>query len=383
GYEGEIIASNWQAGRGPSHFLNLHSDRRIGMIDRHNYFEGAGSMLAIPGSGLLSTGMQQVADRPFMFSEWIHTFPNEYGAEGPAIIGAYGMGLNDWDVSFMFQNSDQGRFRERLGDTWDVVAPQIFALFPAISRQVIRGDVKASEVVFARNVDFASLQRGEINFDDRIEQGYDVKSFSSDTTPVQALAVGRVVVDFVDEARETEVVDLSRHITLDRIFGSTTKELVWWVGKEPQRSFIVISTPKTKALIGNIVDEISGYSWEDIGTIRSITPHFAAIYVTSLDDLPLSESKSMLVTTIARARNTDQKLIGGTLINRGNSPILMEPVVCALTFSNRTDTPTVYVLDHDGRRTGATLPVVSSTNSNSVRLDGRVTKAVYYEVVWE
>ncbi|MDR0327441.1 MAG: hypothetical protein LBI05_04000, partial [Planctomycetaceae bacterium] len=110
GYTGEIITSNWQAGRGPSHFLNLHSDRRIGMIDRHNYFEGPTSMFEMPGTGLLSTGMQQVADRPFMFSEWIHTFPSEFCLEGPVILGAYGMGLNDWDVSFMFQNSDQGHF---------------------------------------------------------------------------------------------------------------------------------------------------------------------------------------------------------------------------------------------------------------------------------
>jgi len=379
GYEGEIIASNWQAGRGPSHFLNLHSDRRIGMIDRHNYFEGAGSMLAVPGSGLLSTGMQQVADRPFMFSEWIHTFPNEFGAEGPAIIGAYGMGLNDWDVSFMFQNSDQGRFRDRLGETWDVVAPQIFALFPAISRQVIRGDVRASEVVFARNVDFASLQRGEINFDDRIEQDYDVKSFSSDTTPVQALAVGRVVVDFVDEATETEVVDLSGH-SVDGMFVSisTTRELAWVSSKDFRVGYILINTPRTQAVVGFMPG--MGFANEALEIGASLDTPFAAIYVTSLDDLPLSVSKSMLITTIARARNTDQKMIGGTLIRRGNGPILMEPVVCELRFHNRNDTPTVYVLDHDGRRTGATLPV---SPNNRVRLDGRVTRAVYYEVVWE
>jgi len=88
----------------------------------------------------------------------------------------------------------------------------------------------------------------------------------------------------------------------------------------------------------------------------------------------------MLITTIARARNTDQKLIGGTLIRRGNGPILMEPVVCSLTFLKREGTPTVYVLDHDGRRTGVTLPVLPN---KVVHLDGRTTKAVYYEVVWE
>jgi hypothetical protein len=249
GYTGEIITSNWHAGRGPSHFLNLHSDRHIGMIDRHNYFEGPTSMFEVPESGLLSTGMQQVSDRPFMLSEWIHTFPSEFCLEGPAILGAYGMGLNDWDVSFMFQNSDQGHFRDKLGETWDVVAPHVFGLFPAVARQVIRGDVQAAKTVFARNVDFASLQQGKLNFDDRVEQGYDVKTFASDTTPVQALAVGRVVVDFVDEAKKTEVVDLSQY-EKDGKFVSDTGELGWQSGKTPRDGSMSINTPRTQALIG-------------------------------------------------------------------------------------------------------------------------------------
>ena len=72
-------------------------------------------MLARAGSGSLSSGLQQVDDRPFMLSEWIHVFPNEWGVEGPAVLGAYGMGLQGWDVSFMFQNRDSGTFSEKIG----------------------------------------------------------------------------------------------------------------------------------------------------------------------------------------------------------------------------------------------------------------------------
>ena len=71
-------------------------------------------------------------------------------------------------------------------------------------------------------------------------------------------------------------------------------------------------------------------------------------------------------------------LIGGTLINRGTGPILMEPVICDIILK-RPGTPTVHVLDHDGRRTGKTLPV----ENGRVKLDGRETKAVYYEVSYE
>ena len=154
GYEGEFISSNWQAGRAYSHLLNLHSDALVGTVDRHNYFAGGegiridnATMLAVPGSGILSSGMQQVTDRPFMLSEWIHVTPNEWGVEGPAIIGAYGMGLQGWDVSFLFQNSDDGGFRSVLNkDRWEATAPQIMGVFPAVARQVLRGDVTQANV---------------------------------------------------------------------------------------------------------------------------------------------------------------------------------------------------------------------------------------------
>jgi hypothetical protein len=152
GYEGAILASNWQAGRGFSHYYNLHSDYLAGIIDRHNYFGGSRdglinnqSMLRVPGTGTFSAGMQQVADRPFMLSEWIHVEPNEWGVEGPAIVGAYGMGLQGWDVSYIFQNRDRGRFMTELWpsgrDVWRVMAPQVYGIFPAVARQVLRADV--------------------------------------------------------------------------------------------------------------------------------------------------------------------------------------------------------------------------------------------------
>ena len=148
GYKGEMISSNWIAGRQMSHFYNLHSDALIGTIDRHNYFGGGrgayhanASMLAIPGSGILSSGLHQVEGRPFMLSEWIHVSPNEWTAEGPAIIGAYGMGLQGWDASYAFQNRDHGTFSSSLRDQWDVTAPNFIGLFPAVSRQVHRQDI--------------------------------------------------------------------------------------------------------------------------------------------------------------------------------------------------------------------------------------------------
>ena len=86
GYEGPLVGSPWQAPAMLPHYYNLRSDYLVGYIDRHNYFGGGlfDSMLAHPGSGYFSSGLQQVIDRPFGLSEWIHVYPSLYSAEGPA-----------------------------------------------------------------------------------------------------------------------------------------------------------------------------------------------------------------------------------------------------------------------------------------------------------
>jgi hypothetical protein len=96
----------------------------------------------------------------------------------------------------MFQNRDSGGFSDRIGrDTWDVTAPQVLGIFPAVARQVLRGDVKESELLAPLYVHVPSLAQVKLGFDDRTIQQYDVKSFDTDKVPARALAVARCAVD--------------------------------------------------------------------------------------------------------------------------------------------------------------------------------------------
>jgi hypothetical protein len=61
----------------------------------------------------------------------------------------------------------------------------------------------------------------------------------------------------------------------------------------------------------------------------------------------------------------------------GKGPTLLEPVKATVRFTGRK-IATVYVLDHDGRRTATTLPV----KANSFTLDGARARALYYEVTF-
>ncbi|MFW6162174.1 MAG: hypothetical protein ACODAJ_05350, partial [Planctomycetota bacterium] len=380
GYEGEVLGSNWQAGRALSHYYNLHADYRVGLIDRHNYFGGGrkgtinnASMLRVPGSAMLSAGMQQVADRPFMLSEWIHVFPNEWGVEGPAIIGAYGMGLQGWDVSYMFQNRDAGAFSSQLGQRWDVTAPQILGIFPAVARQVLRGDVQESDVLAARYVHVPSLAEGKLGFDDKVGQQHDVKTFDSDKVPARALAAARCVVDFTDTWRDTPAFDLARY-RRDGTLVSSTGQLRWTPGDAKLDGHIVIDTPGTQAVVGFA----EGQTCRLGDVVIRPGSRFAAIYVTARGrDATIRTARALLVVAIARARNTGMRISddGTKLLAKGKAPILMEPVAATIAL-RRPGSPKVLLLDHDGLPTSATLPVTDGT----VRIDGATDKTPYYLV---
>jgi hypothetical protein len=220
GYKGPLNGSPWQAPSMVPHYYNLYSDYKVGYIDRHNYFEGKGpgmfaSMLTRPGSGYFSSGLQQVIDRPFGLSEWIHVYPNVYSAEGPAILAAYGMGLQGWDASYEFQAQAARRvFGDIAGQSpwgiWEADVPTSLGQFPALSRMIYRGDVKEGEVISVRRVSAADLAEGRFSFSDKVEQRGDIKSFGG-SVPPEALAAGRVVVEFTDKSQPSQLPDMSRY----------------------------------------------------------------------------------------------------------------------------------------------------------------------------
>ncbi len=115
-------------------------------------------------------------------------------------------------------------------------------------------------------------------------------------------------------------------------------------------------------------------------TIEVHTP-FAVVLVTTLEpDKDLSDAKHLLITTMARARNTGMayNTDRSRLLAVGQAPILLEPVSLQLTLKRR-GAPTVHILDHAGRRTGRTLKM----NGNVLEIEGGKTKAIYYEIAFD
>jgi hypothetical protein len=193
GYKGPIVTSCWQAGDNIAHYYNLHSDYLFGFIDRHNYFGGASAgnraMVDLPGTGLLSSGLQQVANRPFAFSEWMSIMPNPWLAESVPLIAIYGLGLQGWDASFAYasnQPSLTNSLHAPRHGVYNADSPLHMGLYPAMTRLVYRGDVQQADVLTRRNIYIPGLIDGKIGFTEQVAQDHDIKEFEG-SVPREAL----------------------------------------------------------------------------------------------------------------------------------------------------------------------------------------------------
>lgn len=384
GYKGIIIGSCWQAGSGITHFYNLYSDYKVGPIDRHNYFGGGTghrltpgkfrntAMISRPGSGLLSTGLQMVTDRPFQLSEWMSLIPTEWTAESAPLIAVYGMGLQGWDASYAFAMdfSHYSPTVQQGNGVYNVPTPTHLALYPALSAMVYRDDITEGDVIANRNVNIEDLEKGKLNFVERTAQEYDVKSFESGV-PVEALAAGAVTVSF-NQPGSDHYGNLDTYIdTTRKRVTSNTGELIW---DYQEKGYCTVNTPGTKGVIGFA----AGKELQLDNVTLQTSNEFAVVLVTSLEkDRSIADSKRILITTVARARNTGMEYSDDktTLVNVGAAPIQLEPVEVNLTI-RRKGNPKLYVLDHAGNRTGVTVPI----RKGKALLDGGVYRAIYYEV---
>src|SRR5690606_1848188 len=108
---------------------------------------------------------------------------------------------------------------------------------------------------------------------------------------------------------------------------------------------------------------------------------FAIILVSSMDPSKgLEKAERLLITTMARAKNSGMEFNKDKteLLDIGDAPVLVEAVNVELTLPEGREFE-VHILDHVGNRTGRYL----KNSGRTILINGRETKAIYYEVVFE
>jgi hypothetical protein len=384
GYQAQTVTTGWQVGGAATDPANTWTDTVATMIDRHNYAGGGEgghgikegkvnneSHLPKPGSGIFTIGMKQVETKPFSVTEWTQSAPNQWKVEAAPIMAAYGLGLQGWDASFHFIQT-----ATRLADGWPSMSsyatdtPHYIGQFPALAFALYHGHFKEAPAIAARRLALADLFTGKDALKQDFTKGsYDIKTLvTNGGTPAEAFAIGRVTVGF--EGGKTEQIDLAKAWDeKNRIIRAVTGEMVWDYGRE----VITLQTPKTQAVIG----KTGGQTFRLPGVaVRFQTPFVSTIF-TPLDNLPLAESKHILITALAQDKQTGTRYSadGTRLEATGTAPLLLEPVQATFKLAGAKPVK-IAALDHYGLATGKNVPVAAD---GAVTIDGTY-RAYYYEV---
>ena len=369
GFRGVVISTAWQAGGPAATLANTWTDDALDMIDRHRYAGGhavqgasphrivAGAVrtdthLAQPGSGILAAGLEQVEDKPFMLSEWTQSPPNEWKAEIAPLVAFYGFGLQGWDASTHFHAS-----LPRLGGGWPddqnsyvTETPHYLGQFPALARAIYRGDITEGDIIAARRVHIDDAMSGVDAISQRTANGGWGASQPGDlVTPPETLALGRVTQKVQDDAggdrssrRGWDAASLQRAAVIT----STTGELKWDVSSRT----VTVASPRTQAVIGFA----GGRRFDLPGVHIDVTTPFVSLIVTSLDGRPIRDSAHLLITALARDKQTGARYSadGSQLLEVGGPPLILEPVQARLTFDGAPVT-SARVCRHPRRADGA------------------------------
>lgn len=379
GYRGLTISTAWQAGGPAAHLANLWSDAALDVVDRHAYWGGgAGGHEIRVGDvrneahvrriddGILARGYEQVEDKPFMLSEWTQSPPNAWKAEIAPLVAFYGFGLGGWDASTHFSAG-----RADLAGGWPdensyvTETPHFLGQFPALARSVHRGDFASGPVVAARRLVTDDAFTGR----DALARGAPSGGWGRDGGPLDlvpgAQLLGRVTVAVDDDAAPSERLDVGG-LVRDGALASATGELLW-----DTAGVVTADSPRTQAVVGFAAGR--RFALDALVVEVGATP-FVSLIATSLDDLPLRDSRRVLITALARDRQTGARSSGdGTRLEHvGGPPLELEPVQARLTWLHGR-----ILAAHPLRPDGEPRPEWVPHDGRTVEIDGRAAAYLY------
>jgi len=269
---------------------------------------------------------KQVYGYPYIISESTWVPPLGYQSEGPFLVAAYSS-LNGLDIFYWFatkeedwrQPSSSNGFLPSIGK-WPCNTPMLLGMFPAAALIFRKSYIKKSQPVVyeERALEDMWFRKDPLIAEDAgYDPNRDLTSFPK-TSPIKtavnplAFLVGSVVVKYGGDPKNSKVIDLNKYIdTKNKIVKSITEELEWDYGK----GICLLKAPKAQGATG-FLGKIGRFN------LPSVEIHcknkYATIFVVSMDDKPLTDSKKILIQvgTVQRPTRWKTKPIVFTPANR-------------------------------------------------------------------
>ncbi len=181
--------------------------------------------------------------------------------------------------------------------------------------------------------------------------------FDPQPVPTEAMLVGgvRLTLDEKKFPPKWDKALFEKNVdTKNNIITSATGEIAWDYGRRQIR----VNSPKTKSALGFLGDE------SEYGPLKMKTSKaYGVVSMSSIDNVPLEQSKKILLTVAGRDRHSGQALQylqrNGKIIEKyesfcmkkvGEPPIIFEPVEVEFTLKNSNAGDwTLVPLDLSGR----------------------------------
>jgi len=304
------------------------------VIDVHTYGE-AEALSADPRYApnfLCQIGAAHVYGMPLTITEWNVPYPVVDRFTAPAYLAAVAC-LQGWDAPMIYNYSQIGFGRPGHADAWSTFYD------PAL-----QGAMPAAAVMFRRQHVQPAKKRYCLQLDE--SQLYDQALTAGQATTLRTLLErSQVTIGLPDVkalswdgvAKVADGVEILRQLDRDFV-GSDATEVVSDTG-ELRRDFMrgrqVIDSPRTQAVNG----WVGGEQLATRDASFALVTAKAFVALTSLDDLPLRESKRFLLTALGRAEAAADK-----------TPFRSEPVVGTVTLTTGHASVTLVPLLGSGQR---------------------------------
>ena len=357
-------------------------------------WSGGGSALGAAGAGPNGIAQTRLMGKPFVVTEYDYVAPNAFRAEGALLMGA-AAALQDWDGvwQFAYSHGHDASLSPTPIDYFNMANdPGRQAAERAALMLFLRGDVKPapSQVTLVRkqtDLETPGPQTaspasgfGDLALVTRVGtyvQGGNPlppqaknETRLNDGTNESVLAAMRSV-GTVPQTNRTDLENGSRESETGQIFVDGAK------------TSLLLQTPKT---VGGIAGP--GETIKSGPVSIAVKGARAAVWASSLDNLPLSKSRRMLLVHVTDVENTGMTFSGPdkqVLTDWGTLPYIVRNGSATLSFSDLAPGKlSVYRLDTSGKRI-APVGVAQKGNTAAFTVStlepGATGATLYYELV--
>jgi hypothetical protein len=310
----------------------------------------------------------KVQNKPLFLTEYNHPYPYIYQSEAPPLIYAYGSFFNlDAICFYTYYDFHQDYDRAYQIPFFDIgTNPIMLAQLPLSiayrygyidsAKEIITANYKQSDVFdqtrFYKDQYLINIS-GQRNTTSFLEHGFAHALFDTDSTYLTSSLndPGKVIL-------------------------SDTKELEW----NGETGIVSINNTRWQGLVGFVAGKTEDLDFLKVDNVFTTDNRgFASINLISLDTLPLTQSKRMLLITTARLENKGQlwNQKETALTQAGGEYSICEPVFGMIDFKNAIlDSFAVYQLDEKGQRKVSVLTNIDN-EPGKFNLTG---KTLWYEI---